>query len=258
MKIARFKVNDQIYYGEIKGEQVYTIEGDIFAEYRVTKQAFALKDVKLLAPLEPGKIICVGLNYLSHVQDKAGREVSEEPIIFMTSPSAVIGPEDPIVIPYPEHITHHEAELTVVIGKVARDVKPEDALEYVFGYTCGNDVSDRTLQKKDGQWTRAKSFHTFKPIGPYITTELDLSDCSVVAKVNGQIVQNGNTSLLIRDVNQLISFITKVMTLYPGDIIMTGTPGGPGPIAPNDICEIEVGGMVLKNPVTSAKYTQKL
>jgi len=249
MKIARFKVNDQIYYGQIEGELVYVIEGDIFAKHQVTEQAFALKDVKLLAPLEPGKIICVGLNYLSHVRDKADREVAEEPIIFMTSPSAVIGPEDAIVIPYPEHVTHHEAELTVVIGRVARDIKPENALEYVYGYTCGNDVSDRTLQKKDGQWTRAKSFHTFKPLGPYITTDLDLSDCDVVAKVNGKIIQKGNTGMLIRDVKQLISFITKIMTLNPGDIIMTGTPGGPGPLAPNDICEIEVGDMVLKNPV---------
>lgn len=250
MRIARFKANDHIYYGEIKNEHVYVIEGDIFDQYIVTPRAFHVKDVRLLAPLEPGKIICIGLNYLSHVQDKEGREVAEEPIIFMTAPSAVIGPEDPIVIPYPEHITHHEAELTVVIGKVARDVKPEDALEYVYGYTCGNDVSDRTLQKKDGQWTRAKSFHTFKPIGPYITTEIDLADCPVIARVNGKVVQSGNTNLLIRDVRQLISFISNIMTLYPGDIIMTGTPGGPGPIVPGDVCEIEVGGMVLKNQVS--------
>lgn len=249
MKIARFQVKDQIYYGEIKNSQVFVIEGDIFGKYTITKQAFPLNDVKLLAPLQPGKIVCVGLNYLSHVQDKAGREVAEEPIIFMTSPSAVIGPYDPIVIPYPEHITHHEAELTVVIGKTARDVKPEEALDYVYGYTCGNDVSDRTLQKQDGQWTRAKSFHTFKPLGPYITTELDLADCPVIAKVNGRIVQNGNTTLLIRDVNKLISFITKVMTLNPGDIIMTGTPGGPGPLAAGDVCEVIVGDMVLRNPV---------
>ena len=208
-----------------------------------------MNDIRLLAPLLPGKVVSVGLNYLSHVQDKAGRDVAEEPIIFMTSPTAVIGPDDPIVIPYPEHVTHHEAELTVVIGKTARDVKPEEALDYVYGYTCGNDVSDRSLQKQDGQWTRAKSFHTFKPIGPYITTELDLADCPVIAKVNGQIVQNGNTSMLIRNVNQLICFVTKIMTLYPGDIIMTGTPGGPGPLAANDICEVIVGEMVLRNPV---------
>lgn len=249
MKIARFQVKDQVYYGEINNDQVFVIDGDIFGKYAVTKQAFPLKDVKLLAPLQPGKIVCVGLNYLSHVQDKAGREVAEEPIIFMTSPSAVIGPDDPIVIPYSEHITHHEAELVVVIGKTARDVKPEQVLDYVYGYTCGNDVSDRTLQKQDGQWTRAKSFHTFKPLGPYIITELNLADCPVVAKVNGQIVQNGNTSLLIHDVNKLISFITKVMTLNPGDIIMTGTPGGPGPLAANDVCEVIVGDLVLRNPV---------
>ena len=249
MKIARFRVKDQIYYGEIKDSQVFIIEGNIFGKYTITKQAFPLNDVKLLAPLQPERIVCVGLNYLSHVQDKAGREVAEEPIIFMTSPSAVIGPDDPIVIPYPEHITHHEAELTVVIGKTARDVKPEEALDYVYGYTCGNDVSDRTLQKQDGQWTRAKSFHTFKPLGPYITTELDLADCPVIAKVNGRIVQNGNTNLLIRDVNKLISFITKVMTLNPGDIIMTGTPGGPGPLAAGDVCEVVVGDMALRNPV---------
>lgn len=249
MKIARFQVKDQICYGEIKNSQVIVIEGDIFGKYTVTKRTLPLQDVKLLAPLQPGKIVCIGLNYLSHVQDKAGREVAEEPIIFMTSPSAVIGPDDPIVIPYPEHITHHEAELTVVIGKTARDVKPEEAMDYVYGYTCGNDVSDRTLQKQDVQWTRAKSFYTFKPLGPYITTELNLADCPVVAKVNGRIVQNGNTNLLIRDVKTLISFITKVMTLNPGDIIMTGTPGGPGPLAAGDICEVIVGDMVLRNPV---------
>lgn len=249
MKIARFTVGGKIYYGQVKGEQLFVIEGNLFGKFKVTEQVFQLAEVKILAPVEPGKIICIGLNYLSHVQDKAGREVAEEPIIFMTSPSAVIGPEETIKIPYPDHVTHEEAELVAIIGKEARDVPPEKALEYVFGYTCGNDVSDRTLQNKDGQWTRAKSFHTFKPLGPYITTELNLSDCPVQAKVNGRIIQNGNTSMLIRDVNQLISFITKIMTLNPGDIIMTGTPGGPGPIAPNDICEILVGDMVLKNHV---------
>lgn len=249
MKIARFLVNGKVYYGEIIDKNVYLIEGNIFKNFKVTDKAYALNEVKLLAPVLPGKIVCVGLNYLSHVKDKAGRKVSEEPIIFMASPSAIIGPEDVIKIPYREHVTHHEAELVVIIGKEARNVSEENASEYIFGYTCGNDVSDRTLQKKDGQWTRAKSFHTFKPIGPYITTELNLSDCIVQARVNNKVIQNGNTNLLIRNVNQLISFITNIMTLDPGDIIMTGTPGGPGPIAVGDICEIIVDEMILRNPV---------
>lgn len=249
MKLTRFLTKNKVSYGVIDYDDIFVVEGDIFDKFIITSKSYPLNEVRLLAPVTPGKIVCVGLNYLSHVQDRVGREVSDEPTIFMVSPTSITGPDEDIMIPYPDHTTHHEAELVVVIGKEARNVPYEKASDYIFGYTCGNDVSDRTLQKKDGQWTRAKSFNTFKPIGPYITTNIDMENCNVQARVNNKLIQNGNTNMLIRDVNQLISFISNIMTLDPGDLIMTGTPGAPGPIVPGDICEIIVGEMVLRNYV---------
>ncbi|MBZ4652992.1 MAG: fumarylacetoacetase [Peptococcaceae bacterium] len=251
MKLARFRYQNTIYYGQVDGSKVFVIEGDIFAQYQVTAKAFELSQVKLLAPIDPGKMICVGFNYLSHISEmRKDMPIPEEPVTFMVSPTAVIGPEDVIELPFSDHEIHHEAELAVIIGKEAKNISPENADDYILGYTCGNDVSDRTLQKKDGQWTRAKSFPTFKPLGPYIVTDLNPSNLQIQARVNGVVKQNSNTRHLIKDVPYLVSFVSQYMTLKPGDVIMTGTPEGVGPINPGDVCEIEIEGIgILRNPV---------
>lgn len=251
MKWTRFLVNNRICFGLLQGNRVQVAEGDIFGDYRLTDMTFDLSGVKLLAPVVPGKVVCIGKNYLAHIEEiDKGAPVPQEPVMFMVSPTAIIGPGEEIVIPYPEHETHYEAELVVVIGKKGRDIPVERAGEYIFGLTCGNDVSDRTLQKADGQWTRAKSLHTFKPLGPYIITELDPAGLQVMSRVNGVPKQNGNTADLIHHVPALISFVSRVMTLYPGDVIYTGTPEGVGPLVSGDTCEIEIRGIgILENPV---------
>lgn len=251
MKWARFKVKDQEYYGVVDNEEVAVIKGSIFGDYEVTAEKYPLDQVKLLAPIQPGKVIGVGLNYFSHIGEfHKNPQIPQDPVIFMVSPTAIIGPEEEIILPYKEHETHHEAELTVVIGKEARDVKADDAQEYILGYTCGNDVSDRDLQKMDRQWARAKSFHTFKPLGPFIVTDLNPDELEIKSSVNRETRQNDTTSAMIFKVNKLISFISQIMILYPGDVIFTGTPEGVGPLKAGDVCEVEIKGIgVLRNSV---------
>jgi len=251
MKLARFEVDNRIYYGEVRDDEVFVLTGDIYETYTARGDKYNLDQVKLLPPVVPGKIICIGMNYMSHIRELHGKiPIPEEPVIFMVPPSAVIGPDEPIVLHYPNNVIHHEAELTVIIGKAGRDIPVEKAAGYILGYTCGNDVSDRILQNKDGQFTRAKSFHTYKPMGPYIVTDLDPKNCRVRCRVNGELRQDGDTSDLIKDVYTLVSYISEIMTLYPGDVIMTGTPAGVRRLKPGDVCEIDIEGIgVLKNPV---------
>ena len=251
MKIARFQVENEIFYGQVRDNRLYVLDGDVFNEFNVTDKSYDIAEVRLLTPVMPGKVICVGLNYLSHIGEfHKNPQAPDEPIIFMVSPTAVIGPDEPIVLAFPEHENHHEAELTIIIGKEGRDIPLEKAAGYILGYTCGNDVSDRNLQKKDRQWTRAKTFHTYKPLGPYIVTDLDPNNCSVQCRVNGELRQNGHTRDIIRNAHSLVSFISQIMTLYPGDVILTGTPEGVGPLVSGDICEIEIEGIgVLRNPI---------
>jgi 2-keto-4-pentenoate hydratase/2-oxohepta-3-ene-1,7-dioic acid hydratase in catechol pathway len=251
MKLARFQVNEQIFYGEVQGEQLQVLTGDPLHKYQVTDKFFALAEVKLLAPVTPGKIICVGFNYSDHIQEiRKNPRITEEPIIFLAAPSALLHPGETIHLPYPEHETHYEAELVVVIGKEGRDIPLEKAREYIGGYTCGNDVSDRDIQKQDKQWTRAKSFHTFKPLGPFLVRDLAATKLSIQSRVNGQLKQKSNTQLMIWSAEQLVVFISQVMTLCPGDVIYTGTPAGVGPLTAGDLCEIEVEGIgILRNPV---------
>lgn len=256
MKIARFRTaHNQIFYGAVQDNQVKVIQGDIFGQYQVTEQAYQLQEVKLLAPVEPRQVIAVGLNYLAHIGEfHKNPEVPPEPVIFMVPPGSIIGPQEPIILPYPEHENHHEAELVVVIGKEASHVTPEVAKEYILGYTCGNDVSDRDIQKIDKQWTRAKGYRTFKPLGPWIETALDPDNLLIQSRVNGQLRQNGNTAKMLRKAAYLVSFISQVMTLCPGDVIYTGTPEGVGPIVAGDVCEIEIEGIgILQNPVVNAE-----
>lgn len=251
MKIARFMVNDTVHYGMVQGEIVQVIEGDIFQNYQVTPQTYNLSEIKLLAPVQPGKVIGVGLNYMAHITEFNREPVApEEPVTFMVSPTAIIGPEEEIILPYPEHENHHEAELVVIIGQEARNIPREMTNKYILGYTCGNDVSDRDIQKADKQWSRAKGYHTFKPLGPWIETELESSGLHVQSRVNGQIRQDSNTAKMIRDVTYLVSFISSFMTLYPGDVIYTGTPEGVGPLVTGDVCEVEIEGIgTLRNPI---------
>lgn len=205
----------------------------------------------LVAPLDPGKIVCVGLNYLDHVtENDPNRTVPDEPVIFMKPPSAVIGPGEPIRIANPGNRTDYEAELALVIGKPARDVPAADWRAYVAGFTCANDVSDRVLQKKDGQWIRAKGFHTYCPVGPWIETDLDLDGAVVQSRLNGELRQNQPVRSMIFPIPVLMEFITGIMTLEPGDLVLTGTPFNVGPMQPGDSVEVSVSGIgTLGNPV---------
>ncbi|MEW6447187.1 MAG: fumarylacetoacetate hydrolase family protein [Bacillota bacterium] len=208
-----------------------------------------LKDLKVLAPCTPGKIVCVGLNYRDHAKE-LGYALPDEPVLFIKPPTAVIGPDESIIYPSVSRQVDYEAELAVVIGKTAKRVRAGQAADYILGYTCGNDVTARDLQKKDGQWTRAKSFDTFCPLGPYIVTDLDPRNCEISLYVNGERKQHSTTSELIFDVYYLVSFISYIMTLHRGDIILTGTPSGVGPLKPGDEVVVEVEGIGrLKNRV---------
>jgi 2-keto-4-pentenoate hydratase/2-oxohepta-3-ene-1,7-dioic acid hydratase in catechol pathway len=209
-----------------------------------------LEDVTLLAPCLPSKIIAVGRNYAAHAAEH-GAEVPAEPLIFLKPPSAVIGPQQAIV--YPERLSQHvdhEAELVVVIGRRARRVRRVEALAYVLGYTCANDVTARDLQQRDGQWARSKGFDTFCPLGPWIVTDLNITDTAVRCRVNTELRQDGRTSDMVFGVDELIAYASAVMTLEPGDLILTGTPAGVGPMLPGDRVAVEIEGIgVLENEV---------
>ena len=212
-------------------------------------QPMALSSVRLLAPCQPGKIVCVGRNYAEHAAEH-GAEVPKEPLIFLKPPSAVVGPNDAIVLTPLSQQVEHEAELVAVVRVRARHLTPENALDYLLGYTCGNDVTARDLQRRDGQWSRAKGFDSFCPLGPWIETDLDPSDQEVACQVNGQVRQRGSTRDMVFDLKALLVYVTAVMTLEPGDVLMTGTPSGVSPIGSGDVVDVSVSGVgVLRNPV---------
>ncbi|ACV62496.1 5-carboxymethyl-2-hydroxymuconateDelta-isomerase [Desulfofarcimen acetoxidans DSM 771] len=250
MLLGRFW-NGREFVGIVQGDVVYPIHGTIFqAEFCSPDQyGFNLSELKVLAPCQPGKIICAGLNYRDHA-DEMGFTYPEEPVLFMKPPSSVIGPCENIIYPSMSKQVDYEAELAVVMKKTARRLKPQQVFEHILGYTCANDVTARDLQKRDGQWTRAKSFDTFAPIGPYVNTELDPANLDIKLYLNGQLKQNSNTGHFIFGIDKLVSFITQVMTLNPGDIIMTGTPSGIGAMLPGDSVRIEIQGIgTLENQV---------
>ncbi len=209
----------------------------------------ALSEVKLLAPVRPSKIVCVGRNYSEHAAE-LGNKMPDEPLLFLKAPSAVIGPDDRIEIPGASQQVEHEGELGVVIGFEARNVRETEAHAYVFGYTCVNDVTARDLQRKDVQFTRGKSFDTFCPVGPWIVTNLDPDNINVTTRLNGEVKQNGNTRDMAFGVAFLIRYISAIMTLYPGDLIATGTPAGVSRMKHGDTVDVEVGGVgILSNQV---------
>jgi 2-keto-4-pentenoate hydratase/2-oxohepta-3-ene-1,7-dioic acid hydratase in catechol pathway len=254
MKIVRFGSDSaSARYGIVEGSAVFAAEGDLFEGLTKGEEVGQLGDLTLQAPVTPGKVIAIGLNYVDHVtENDPTRTIPTTPVVFMKPTSAIIGPEQAIELANTENNIDYEAELVVVIGKKAKDVSEADALSYVFGYTAGNDVSDRVQQYGDGQWIRAKGYDTYLPLGPAIETDLDVSDTKVESRLNGEVRQSASTKLLIFSVPFLISFLSGVMTLEPGDIIMTGTPHGVGPMKEGDVIEIEVGGVgVLRNPVVN-------
>jgi 2-keto-4-pentenoate hydratase/2-oxohepta-3-ene-1,7-dioic acid hydratase in catechol pathway len=250
MRIARYLTDQgEAAWGVVAGDQVRRLEPHPFGQFEVGPVVGPLDQVRLLAPTRPSKIIAVGLNYRSHAAE-VGAQVPEEPLLFFKPPSAVIGPEEPIVRPPVSQRVDYEGELAVVIGRRAKNVSVSEAMDYVLGYTCANDVTARDLQARDDQWTRAKGFDTFCPLGPWIETELDPADLRIETRVNGQVRQSGRTSDLVFGVPQLISYISQVMTLEPRDVILTGTPVGIGPLQPGDVVEVEISGIgVLRNPV---------
>ena len=252
MRFIRYQNGkDAPRYGWVLEDRVGPLEGSPYQEYRRLEATVSLDMVRLLAPVEPSKIICVGRNYVAHAQEH-GSEVPEMPLLFLKPPTSVIGPGETILLPPQSVNVEHEAELAIVIGKRGRWIQPENALEYVLGYTVGNDVTARDLQRRDGQWTRGKGFDTFCPLGPWIETDFDPSDAMVTCHVNGEMRQMASTRDMVFNVRQIVAFTSTIMTLLPGDILMTGTPAGVGPLTNGDIVEVSIEGLgKLSNPVAS-------
>jgi 2-keto-4-pentenoate hydratase/2-oxohepta-3-ene-1,7-dioic acid hydratase in catechol pathway len=237
----------------VEGDAVYALEGDLFGAFERGERIGSLSEVRLLAPCTPSKIVAVGLNYAAHAAE-AHLDVPAEPLIFLKPPTTVIGPGDSIAYPPISQRVDYEAELAAVIGRRARNVSAGEALSCVLGYTCANDVTARDLQHQDGQWTRGKSFDTFCPLGPWIVTGLDPGDLSIEARVNGEAQQRSRTGDMIFPVGHLIHYIPQVMTLEPGDVVLTGTPAGVGPLQPGDRVEVEIEGIgTLENTMAPKK-----
>ena len=237
-------------YGLLEGDTVREISGLPWEQWSKTTHFWPVKEGRLLAPLAPSKIVCVGRNYAAHAAE-LGNELPKEPLIFLKPPSSIIGPDEPILLPKYSSRVEHEGELGVVIGRKCSHLGDgDDPLSYVLGYTCVNDVTARDLQKSDVQFTRAKGFDTFCPAGPHIETALDPRDLLVETRVNGSRRQSGSTSLMTYPVAFLVRWISRMMTLLPGDLIATGTPAGVGPLVAGDTVEVSVAGVgVLRNPV---------
>ena len=249
MKFVRFKKDHMISYGAIGEGYVQRIKGDIFKKYEITNELYKINEVKLLTPCVPSRIIAVGLNYKDHIIEMK-HNMPEEPVIFMKASTAVVGPEARIVLPQNVGRIEYEAEVGLVIGKPVKNVEPETALDYILGATCFNDVTARELQNKDGQWTRAKSYDTFAPIGPCIASGLDYNNIDIELILNGEVKQKSNTSNCLFSAAQILSFISKIMPMFPGDIIATGTPSGVGAIKKGDIVEVKLSGVgTLRNYV---------
>jgi len=251
VRLVRFRFGDRIATGAVDdgSETVRVLRGTFFEDPLPTGEEVALDDVRLLAPVLPSKVVAVGRNYAAHAAEFGG-EVPEEPLVFLKPSTAVIGPGDPIPLPSISRRVDYEGELVVVIGRFARDVRAEEAYRHILGYTCGNDVTLRDLQKKDGQWTRAKGFDGSCPLGPCIETELDPTDVRIETRVNGETRQFATTADMVFGVATLLEFVTAFMTLLPGDVIMTGTPEGVGKLEPGDRVEVEIEGVgILANTV---------
>ncbi|MDQ1110662.1 2-keto-4-pentenoate hydratase/2-oxohepta-3-ene-1,7-dioic acid hydratase in catechol pathway [Microbacterium testaceum] len=255
MKIARFSYQDAIRYGIVDEGELVVLAGDpMFAGFDTTGERVPLTDVVLLAPVIPrSKVVCIGKNYHDHAAEMGG-EAPAEPLMFLKPNTSVVGPDDVIVRPtsLSSH-TDYEGELAVVIGRIAKNVPAERASDYIFGYTVANDITARDLQRTDGQWSRAKGFDTFCPVGPVIETDLDLDAARVTTRVNGEVRQQGPVSDMIHGIGALVAYASAVFTLLPGDLILTGTPAGVGPFEAGDTVEVEVSGIgILRNTARDA------
>ncbi|WP_328326504.1 fumarylacetoacetate hydrolase family protein [Kribbella sp. NBC_00382] len=258
MRIARFSVDDEPKYGVVETDDPEGLTGTVavldsdplYRPVQFTGEQLQLADVRLLAPVIPrSKVVCVGRNYQAHAEE-LGNEVPKEPLIFLKPNTSVVGPRDGIVYPEQTNDLHFEGELAIVIGRICRDLPKERAEEVIFGYTIANDVTARDLQKSDGQWARAKGYDTFCPLGPWISTDLDVADLRVTTTLNGEPKQDGRTSQFIFDIPEVLAYITSFTTLLPGDVVLTGTPAGVGPMLPGDEVAVSVEGLgTLTNKV---------
>jgi 2-keto-4-pentenoate hydratase/2-oxohepta-3-ene-1,7-dioic acid hydratase in catechol pathway len=247
----KFSKNKKICFGIIENDKIHHLSGTPLDKYHLTSEVSSFSEVNILPPIVPGKIIAIGLNYRDHLNHIGERPEPKNPEPFLITPSAIIGPNTPIILPQGASQVEEEAELVVIIGRKCRNVPVKNAKDYIFGYTCGNDVSARHWQKNDLQWTRAKSSDTFSPIGPYITTGINPDSLDIKCRVNGKTVQDSNTKYLIHSVSNIIEFISSFMTLEKGDLIFTGTPGQPVEINPGDKIEVEIEHLgILTNPVS--------
>src|SRR5947207_6069918 len=240
--IGRFQKGDEIFYAKVVDGELFRLRGDVFGSPSFDKKPTSFKGLKTLTPFAPTKVIAIGLNYADHARE-SNKPVPKEPLFWLKAPTSLIPDGAKIEIPFAAHRTDYEAELAIVIGRRVRNVTPAAAARYIFGYTSSEDISDRTIQNAESQWARAKSFDTFTPLGQYVETKIDPHDLTVQLFQNGQLRQNSNTSQLIFDCYRLVSAISTNITLLPGDIILTGTPSGVGPIESGDRLEVRIQGM---------------
>ncbi len=252
MRIVRFQVAGRTAYGILDGDRIEELAGEDLFSRTPAGTVHRSADIRLLAPCRPSKVVAVGLNYRDHAEE-LGMPAPDEPVLFLKPPTSVIGPGEEVLLPAMSGRVDHEAELGIVIGRRARSLRPAEARRHILGYTCANDVTARDLQKKDGQWTRAKSFDTFCPVGPWIETGLDPDDLQVECYLNGERRQSSRTSQFLFGIDRLVSFISQIMTLEPLDLIITGTPAGIGPMQAGDEVEVRIEGIgSLKNGVRKA------
>lgn len=240
MKYLRFEKDSIKGYGILQNNKIKVLKGDFLREVAFSGIEYNLDEVRLLAPVNPGKVIAVGLNYLDHIKEFGDRPVPENPTLFVKLSNTVIGPEDEIILPDNYQRVDFEAELAVVISKYCYKVAADEAPDYILGATCLNDVTERVIQKADGQWTRGKNFPTFCPIGPYIVSDIDLSNLQIKAVLNGHVKQNSSTRYFLWNPYELVSFISQSIPLEAGDVVTTGTPSGVGPMEPGDTIIIEI------------------
>ena len=240
--IGRFQKGEEIFYAKVVDGELFRLHGDVFGSPTFDRKPIPRKGIKTLIPVIPSKVIAVGLNYADHVREM-GRVLPKEPLFWLKAPTSLLADGGKIEIPFPGHRTDFEAELAIVIGRKVRSVSPTQASRYIFGFTAAQDISDRDIQKAESQWARCKSFDTFTPLGPLVETKLDPSELSIQQFQNGQLRQNSNTKELIFKPAELVSFISMNMTLLPGDVILTGTPSGVGPIKSGDKLEVRIQGL---------------
>jgi len=251
MRYVRFIREGAIGYGVLDGTTVKVLDRSFLEGGKPSRSAVSLASVRLLAPTAPRTVVAIGLNYADHAKE-SGMPVPPEPFLFLKTPGSIIGPDEPIRLVAPDHRNDYEAEIVVVMKKDARNVPADCALDYVLGYTCGNDVSDRTYQKADSQWVRAKACDTYGPIGPMVTDEIDPHNVRIRTRLNGVVKQDSNTNQMVFTIPQLVAHVTRYIALVAGDVIFTGTPPGIGPMRSGDVVEVEIEGIgVLRNPVAT-------